>query len=82
MQHRGGPAGFMRVIDEKTLGFQDFRGNRQYVSAGNLNGDDRVSLFFMDCPNRERLKFLGRVRVTDDPKILEQLSLPRLPRPD
>ena len=42
MQHRGGPAGFMRVIDEKTLGFQDFRGNRQYVSAGNLNGDDRV----------------------------------------
>lgn len=76
MQHRGGPAGFMRVIDEKTLAFPDFGGNRQFVSAGNLTNDDRVSLFFMDYPNRARLKLLGRVRVTDDPEILEQLSLP------
>ena len=48
VQHRGGPAGFVRILDGNTLGFADFRGNRQYVSVGNLRGDDRVSLFFMD----------------------------------
>src|SRR5688572_10380140 len=64
-QHRGGPAGFVRVLDERTLGFADFRGNRQYVSVGNLRRDDRVSLFFMDYPNRLRLKVLGRVRLLD-----------------
>ncbi len=61
VQHRGGPIGFMRVLDEKTLGFADFAGNRQYVSVGNLRKDDRVSLFFMDYPGRTRLKVLGRV---------------------
>jgi predicted pyridoxine 5'-phosphate oxidase superfamily flavin-nucleotide-binding protein len=65
VQHRGGPAGFVRVLDERTLGFADFRGNRQYVSVGNLRRDDRVSLFFMDYPNRLRLKILGRVRLLD-----------------
>jgi len=65
LQHRGGPAGFMRVLDEKTLGFADFTGNRQYISVGNLRRDDRVSLFFMDYPMRRRLKLLGRVRLVD-----------------
>jgi predicted pyridoxine 5'-phosphate oxidase superfamily flavin-nucleotide-binding protein len=65
VQHRGGPNGFVRIIDEHTIGFSDFTGNRQYVTVGNLKLDDRVSLFFMDYPNRRRLKLLGRVRVID-----------------
>lgn len=76
MQHRGGPKGFMQIIDEKTLGFPDFNGNRQFVSIGNLQNDDRVSLFFMDYPNRARLKMLGRVRTTNDPAVLKRLELP------
>jgi predicted pyridoxine 5'-phosphate oxidase superfamily flavin-nucleotide-binding protein len=63
VQHRGGPTGFMRVLDEKTIGFADFSGNRQYVSVGNFRKDDRVSLFFMDYPNRTRFKLLGRVEL-------------------
>ncbi len=65
VQHRGGPVGFVRVLDETTIGFADFRGNRQYVSVGNVTKDDRVSLFFMDYPNRKRLKLFGRVRLID-----------------
>ena len=65
VQHRGGPVGFVRVLDETTIGFSDFRGNRQYVSVGNVTKDDRVSLFFMDYPNRKRLKLFGRVRLID-----------------
>jgi predicted pyridoxine 5'-phosphate oxidase superfamily flavin-nucleotide-binding protein len=65
VQHRGGPAGFIKVVDEKTLGFADFAGNRQYVSVGNFIKDDRVSIFFMDYLNRRRLKLLGRVTVID-----------------
>lgn len=63
VQHRGGPPGFVRVLDERTIGFADFSGNRQYVSVGNVRKDDRVALFFMDYPNRTRLKLLGRVRL-------------------
>ena len=63
IQHRGGPAGFLRVIDERTTGFADFRGNRQYITVGNLQSDDRVSLFLVDYPNRARLKLLGRARM-------------------
>jgi predicted pyridoxine 5'-phosphate oxidase superfamily flavin-nucleotide-binding protein len=63
VQHRGGPAGFVRILGERTIGFADFRGNRQYVSVGNVSKDDRVALFFMDYPNRTRLKLLGRVRL-------------------
>ena len=63
VQHRGGPPGFVRVLDDRTIGFADYRGNRQYVSVGNLRGNDRVSLFFMDYPNQARLKMLGRARV-------------------
>jgi predicted pyridoxine 5'-phosphate oxidase superfamily flavin-nucleotide-binding protein len=78
VQHRGGPKGFVRVLDDETLGFADFRGNRQYVSVGNLVADDRVSLFFMDYPNRTRLKLLGHARevAPDEAEILEALALP------
>lgn len=69
VQHRGGPEGFVNIIDEKTLGFADFRGNRQYISVGNISQNDRVSLFFMDYPNKTRLKVLGRVRSVD---LMEQ----------
>ena len=78
VQHRGGPTGFVRVLDEATIGFADFRGNRQYVSVGNLKTDDRVSLFFMDYPNRTRLKLLGRARIIglEDAAILSRLEAP------
>lgn len=78
VQHRGGPAGFVRVLDERTIGFADFRGNRQYVSVGNLLSNDRVSLFFMDYPNRTRLKLLGRARLVglDDQAMLARLEMP------
>jgi len=62
LQHRGGPTGFMKILDAQTIGFADFRGNRQYVSTGNFENNDRVSLFFMDYPNKRRLKVLGRTR--------------------
>lgn len=76
LQHRGGPAGFVKVLDQHTLGFADYAGNRQYVSTGNLQHDDRVSLFFMDYPNRRRLKLFGRVRIVDTPtgELLSRLQ--------
>jgi uncharacterized protein len=78
IQHRGGPAGFVRVLDARTLGFADFRGNRQYISVGNLQTDDRVSMFFMDYPRKTRLKLLGRARAVDpdDTDLLNRLSVP------
>lgn len=78
MQHRGGPEGFMRVLDEQTLGFADFAGNKQYVTLGNLRGDNRVSLFFMDYANRTRLKLFGHAEVVDpeDTETLEKLAIP------
>ncbi|MEH6585709.1 MAG: pyridoxamine 5'-phosphate oxidase family protein [Halioglobus sp.] len=76
VQHRGGPEGFMKVLDERTIGFADYSGNRQYVSTGNFRGDNRVALFFMDYPNRTRLKMLGRVRTIglDEPELLARLE--------
>ena len=65
IQFRGGPAGFVRVLDGKTLGYADFRGNRQYISTGNIDRDGRVTLFFMDYAHQERLKVLGRARIAD-----------------
>ena len=62
VQHRGGPPGFLKVIDERTIGFADYRGNRQYLSVGNLVGNDRASLILMDYPNRRRLKLIGHAR--------------------
>lgn len=61
LQHRGGPAGFLKVLDHATLGFADYSGNRQYVTTGNAAGNNRVALFLMDYPNRSRLKLLGRL---------------------
>ncbi len=77
IQHRGGPAGFVRVLDDATIGFADFRGNRQYVSVGNLMTEDRVSLFFMDYANRTRLKLFGRARVVGagEPAMLARLAV-------
>ena len=78
IQHRGGPAGFLKVLDDKSIGFADFRGNRQYVSVGNLQADDRVSLFLMDYANQTRLKILGRARIVNssEAEILQRLALP------
>lgn len=78
VQHRGGPLGFVKILDQKTIAMPDFRGNRQYVSVGNLTKDNRVSLFFMDYPNKTRLKLLGRVELVglDQPKIIEKLQMP------
>ena len=79
VQHRGGPAGFLKVLDERTLGFADYRGNVQYVSVGNLLHDDRVALILMDYANQRRLKLLGRVRFIDrdtEPNLIERLITP------
>ena len=65
IQHRGGPAGFIKVLVERALGLADFRGNRQYVSVVNLADDNRVALFMMDYARRARLKLLGRARTVD-----------------
>jgi predicted pyridoxine 5'-phosphate oxidase superfamily flavin-nucleotide-binding protein len=77
VQHRGGPAGFLRVLDARTLAFADVRGNRQLVTAGNVAGDGRVALLLMDYPNRQRLKILGRAAFIDaaaDPALLATLA--------
>jgi predicted pyridoxine 5'-phosphate oxidase superfamily flavin-nucleotide-binding protein len=79
VQHRGGPKGFLKVLDEHTLGFADFRGNRQYLSVGNLNANDRISIILMDYANRQRLKIWGRVRIVhehEDPELIAQLEVP------
>ena len=73
-QHRGGPKGFIGQVDERTLGFTDFSGNRQYITTGNLAENDRAFLFLMDYANRRRVKIWGRARVVeDDPALLARL---------
>ena len=79
VQHRGGPPGFVKVLDERTVGFADFRGNRQYVSLGNLGGDDRVSLILVDYPRRRRLKILGHARAVEDPATVARLAVEGYP---
>jgi uncharacterized protein len=79
VQHRGGPPGFLKVLDEKTLGFADFRGNLQYISLGNITADDRVALILVDYPNRARLKILAHMEVRDlaaEPDLAARLALP------
>ena len=79
VQHRGGPPGFLRVLDETTLGFADFRGNRQYISLGNIMANDRVALILMDYPNRTRLKILAHIEARDlrtDAVLAASLALP------
>lgn len=80
MQHRGGPAGFLKPIDEKHLGFAEFSGNRQFISQGNLAENDRVLLFVPDYAHRRRVKIWGRARVVaDDPALLDRLTAPNYP---
>ncbi len=77
IQHRGGPKGFLRVVDERTLGFADFRGNRQYITAGNLAENDRAFIFLMDYAHQQRIKIWGRARVVqDDPALTASLHAP------
>lgn len=78
VQHRGGPPGFVRVLDEHTLAFPDFRGNRQLISTGNLAAGGRASLIMVDYPARTRLKLLAHARVApvqDDPALAERLGV-------
>jgi uncharacterized protein len=75
IQFRGGKAGFLKILDEKTLGFADYRGNVQYISVGNLSEQDKAFLFLMDYRHRRRLKILGRARIVEnDPTILAQVE--------
>lgn len=79
LQHRGGPSGFLKVLDARTIGFADYRGNRQYLSVGNLMANDRISLFLMDYPRRRRLKLWGRARIVEEaenPELIAALEDP------
>jgi uncharacterized protein len=81
VQHRGGPKGFLQVVNETTLAFADYKGNRQLLTTGNVSVNDRVSLFLMDYPNRARLKILGHARVEDaraHPELVAQLTDPKM----
>jgi uncharacterized protein len=73
VQHRGGPKGFLKVIDDTTLAFADFRGNKQYISTGNLLTDNRIALIVVDYPRQLRLKLLGRVEVFEGEKAKDWL---------
>ncbi len=78
VQHRGGPPGFVRRIDDMTIGWSEFVGNRQYVSAGNAAANDRVAMIFMDYPHRRRLKLLGHLRAyepADRPDLVMLLAV-------
>lgn len=77
VQFRGGPRGFLKVLDDKTIAYADYRGNRQYISAGNLRGDDRIAMILVDYPNSARIKVLGRARLVDqadDPDLVSRLN--------
>jgi predicted pyridoxine 5'-phosphate oxidase superfamily flavin-nucleotide-binding protein len=74
VQHRGGPAGFLSVLDARTLAFANYAGNAQYISFGNLAENDRAFVFLMDYAAGRRLKLWGRARVVDDPALLERLA--------
>jgi predicted pyridoxine 5'-phosphate oxidase superfamily flavin-nucleotide-binding protein len=76
VQHRGGPKGFLKVIDERTLAFADFRGNKQYISTGNLMSDDRAAIILVDYPRQARLKILGHVDIFEGAKA--ETWLPRV----
>ena len=81
IQHRGGPSGFLRVINGTTLAFADYKGNRQLLTTGNVSVNDRVALSLMDYKNRERLKILGHARVEDaraHPELIEQITDPKM----
>src|SRR5882672_4302021 len=74
IQHRGGPKGFIKVVDARTLGFADYRGNKQFITVGNLSENDRATLFLIDFSRRQRIKLWGRARVVEnDDALIEQL---------
>jgi hypothetical protein len=73
IQHRGGPKGFIKVVDARTLGFADYRGNRQYITLGNLSENDRAYLFLIDFSRRQRIKLWGRARVVENDALIETL---------
>ena len=73
VQHRGGPQGFLKVLDDRTIAFADYRGNRQYITTGNLSENARAFLFLMDYANRQRVKMWGTARVTEETDIVERL---------
>ena len=77
IQHRGGPAGFIKVLDRSTLAFADFRGNRQYITQGNLSENPKAYLFIMDYAHRRRIKIWGEARVVEDDPALLQSLMPR-----
>jgi predicted pyridoxine 5'-phosphate oxidase superfamily flavin-nucleotide-binding protein len=79
IQYRGGSPGFLKVLDEKTLAFADFSGNRQYITVGNLSENSRAFLFLMDYANQQRVKLWGTARIEDDPELLDQLRDPDYP---
>lgn len=76
VQHRGGPKGFLRVLDERTLAFADFAGNRQFITTGNLLENDRAQLFLVDYAQRRRIKLWGRARVVEDDAALLARLMP------
>src|SRR5258706_931410 len=77
IQHRGGPKGFIKVLDDKTLAFADYAGNRQYITLSNLEGNDRAYLFLLDFANRRRVKVWGRAPVVEnDPALMAKLMHP------
>ena len=79
IQHRGGPAGFLKVIDSRTLAFADFAGNKQYITAGNLATNDRVALFLMSYPEQARLKIIGHASIVEpgvDPELERAVTVP------
>lgn len=80
IQHRGGPRGFLKIVDDRTLAFADYRGNRQYISTGNLMSDDRAALIMVDYPRQARLKILGHVEIFEGTKA--ETWLPRVRVPD
>jgi predicted pyridoxine 5'-phosphate oxidase superfamily flavin-nucleotide-binding protein len=79
VQHRGGPKGFLKVIDDHTLALADFRGNKQYISTGNLLTDDRVAMILIDYPRQARLKILGRVEILEGDKASDWIERVRMP---
>lgn len=76
IQHRGGPVGFLRVLDNQTIGFADFAGNRQYITQGNLEQNPKAHLFLMDYANRRRIKIWGTARVVEGDDALVQQLMP------
>lgn len=79
VQHRGGPKGFLKVIDESTIAFADFRGNKQYISTGNLMKDNRVALIMLDYPGQARLKILGHAEIFEGAPAREWIERLREP---